>query len=254
MPGSPGYGGEGDAGAGVGHGIRERVTPQPSLAAGSAARPRRTSTPPRGAGSPDRTNSSIPSAVVLLDPVGDLGVAADQRRTGAAAHQPDARPQVRVDLQVVAAAAVQREHPPLPLGLAARQPRLDLLDGPPGRCRRAAAAPRPTPVRAGVAGDDVQPDAEADRAALLGGELADPGRSSRRRRRAARPRSGRRRRARRRPGRRQATSRRSRSRGTGSGTRASSAPSTRRCLPAKSTRLAAPQARARCDRNSSHRS
>src|ERR1035441_7561779 len=38
---------------------------------------------------------------VLLDPVGDLGVAADQRRPGAAAEQPDAGPQVRRDLEVV---------------------------------------------------------------------------------------------------------------------------------------------------------
>src|SRR5690348_4568928 len=55
---------------------------------------------------------------VLLDQVGHLGVAADQRGAGAAAHQPDPGPQVRVDLQVPGDAAVpvrrvQRVHPVL---------------------------------------------------------------------------------------------------------------------------------------------
>jgi len=45
-----------------------------------------------------------PQPVVLLDPVGDLGVAADQRGTGAAADQSEPGPQVGVHLEAVAVA------------------------------------------------------------------------------------------------------------------------------------------------------
>ena len=54
--------------------------------------------------------------VVLVDQVGDLLVAADQRGARAAAHQADTGPEVGVDLQLVGPAPVQRRHPPLPLG------------------------------------------------------------------------------------------------------------------------------------------
>ena len=154
--------------------------------------------------------------VVLLDPVGDLLVAADQRGAGAAADQADAGPDVGVDLEVVLAAAVEVEHPALALGLAAAQPRLDLRDG-----LVVDAGEQPVGLGpgllGGVAGDRVHPDAEPDLAALLLGEPPDPLRPSRRRPRAARPRSGRRRRAGRRRRRRPATSRRSRSRVPGRG-------------------------------------
>lgn len=55
----------------------------------------------------------------LLDPLGDLVVAADQGGARPAVHQADARPEVGVDLQAVAAAAVQGQHAPLSLGPAA---------------------------------------------------------------------------------------------------------------------------------------
>ena len=73
----------------------------------------------------------MPSAVVLLEPVGHLLVAADQRRAGTAADQADAGPQVGGDLEVVRvgerrAAAVQRAHPLLPDRLAGGERRLGL--------------------------------------------------------------------------------------------------------------------------------
>ena len=84
---------------------------------------------------------------VLLDPVGDLLVAADQRGAGTAADQADAGPDVGVDLQAVARAAVQGEHP-------FAGPRTRSASGPPGpggsrrrRCPRAGGRPRPRPPR-----------------------------------------------------------------------------------------------------------
>ena len=68
---------------------------------------------------------------------------------------------------------LQLEHPALPLGLAAAQPCLDLLDR-----GRVDAGEQPVGLGpgllGGVPGDGVHPDAEADLAALVGGELADP--------------------------------------------------------------------------------
>ena len=110
---------------------------------------------------------------VFLDPVGHLDVAADQRRPGAAAEQANAGPQVRRHLQVVRRAAVQVAHPALAFGLAAAQPLLhgadhrlvDALDQPVGL--------HPRLVR-GVPGDDVQPDAVAQRAPGLAGQAVHP--------------------------------------------------------------------------------
>src|SRR3984957_19457990 len=110
---------------------------------------------------------------VLLNPVRDLGVAADQCRSRASAQQADARPQVRRDLQVARRAAVQLAHPALPLGLTVRQPLLylayhrlvDALDQPAGL--------PPCLVR-GVPGNDVQPDAVPQRAAGLPGQAVHP--------------------------------------------------------------------------------
>src|ERR1700733_14386584 len=66
-------------------------------------------------------------ARVLLDSVRDLSVAADQRRGRAAADQPDAGPQVRVDLQAAPVATLmQFAHAALSFGLAAREARLRL--------------------------------------------------------------------------------------------------------------------------------
>ncbi len=103
--------------------------------------------------------------VVLLDAVGDLLVAADERRARAAAHEADARPQVRGDLELVRAALVQRR----PCGAGPRTAR---------RASRAWAARDVRGVEAGqqpsglrprllgrVARDDVQADAEAQLAA-----------------------------------------------------------------------------------------
>ena len=83
--------------------------------------------------------------VVLLDPVGDLLVAAHQRGAGAPADQADAGPDVGVDDEVVALAAVQLEHPALALGLAAAQALLHRRRACRRRCRRAAGRPPPTP-------------------------------------------------------------------------------------------------------------
>ena len=89
---------------------------------------------------------------------------ADQRGSGAAAHQPDARPQVGADLELVAPAAMQRRHAPLPDRIHAREDALrlgdrlvvEMADQPVGR--------RPCLFRR-LAHDDVQPDAEAELAA-----------------------------------------------------------------------------------------
>ncbi|GDY57808.1 hypothetical protein SVIO_084310 [Streptomyces violaceusniger] len=113
-------------------------------------------------------------AVVFGDPLGHLGVAAHQGRARAAAHQADTGPEIGVDLEVVQAAAVQGEHALLALGLAAAEAGLDGAHG-----LRVEAVEQPARLGprllGGVAGDDVQPDAEADRTALFGGEGADPG-------------------------------------------------------------------------------
>ena len=66
--------------------------------------------------------------VVLLDAVGDLGVAADERRARAAAHEADARPQVGGDLELVRPPLVQRDHPALALRLRGGEPRLGARD------------------------------------------------------------------------------------------------------------------------------
>ncbi len=117
---------------------------------------------------------------VLLDEVGDLGVAADQRRPRSAAHEPDARPQARVDLQVVDASAVapvalvQGEHALLPDRVAPPERLLRRAHvGGVDRVQQAAGL-RPR-LLGGVAGDDVQPDAEPQRPSLPGGESPHPG-------------------------------------------------------------------------------
>ncbi|EGJ79002.1 putative alkanesulfonate monooxygenase [Streptomyces sp. Tu6071] len=108
--------------------------------------------------------------VVLLDEPGHLLVRADHRGARAAPHEPDARPQVRVDLQRVAPPAVEREHPPLPLRLAAAQPPLDVLDellvDPVEQPRRLG----PRVLRA-VPRERVQPDTEAHLAPFPGRQL-----------------------------------------------------------------------------------
>src|SRR5215218_5741818 len=62
--------------------------------------------------------------VVLGDALGHLVVAAHQRRARAAAHEPEAGPQVRRDDEVLATATVQGEHAPLPDRLLPGQPLL----------------------------------------------------------------------------------------------------------------------------------
>lgn len=111
--------------------------------------------------------------VILLDPVRDLAVAADQRRTRAAADQADARPQVRRDLQLVPLPAVQRQHPLLAHRFAAAQ---RLLGGRHGVRVEVAKQPvgRRPRLRRRVPGDHVQPDAEPDGTPLGPGQAADP--------------------------------------------------------------------------------
>ena len=111
--------------------------------------------------------------VVLLHAVGDVGVAADQRRARATAHQADAGPQVGADLEGVGGAAVQGAHAALAHRLAGAQHRLGALDlrGVQGVEQSLRDAPR---LVGGVARDDVQADAEPRLAVQLGGELAHP--------------------------------------------------------------------------------
>ncbi len=73
----------------------------------------------RVAGADDRIDAD---RLVFADALGDLVRRADQRGAGAAAHQPDAGPQVGRDEQPVAAAAMQ-------LGHAALADRIHLLAG-----------------------------------------------------------------------------------------------------------------------------
>jgi hypothetical protein len=109
---------------------------------------------------------------ILRDPFGDLLVAADERGAGAPADEPDAGPQVRVDLELVASAAIECEHSLLPFGPGLLEQRLSgrnlgivepfekPLGGRPGLGR-------------GIARDDVHADAEADRSFRRVRELAD---------------------------------------------------------------------------------
>ena len=65
---------------------------------------------------------------VLLHPRRDFLGRADQRRSGAAAHQADAGPEVGADHELVAPAAMQRAHPALADRVHAREDRLRLGD------------------------------------------------------------------------------------------------------------------------------
>ncbi len=103
----------------------------------------------------------MPSAMYSFMRAATVGGIADQRRSGAAAHQADAGPEIGADLQLVAAPAVQLHHASLADRIHAREDRLragdglvaDMLDqligGPPG-------------FVIGLAHDDVQANAEAD--------------------------------------------------------------------------------------------
>jgi hypothetical protein len=119
-----------------------------------------------------------PVRCVILDQVGDLAMAADHGGSRPTSQQPDAGPQVRVDLQVAGITAVpeilqQRLLPPLAHRLADRERLLrgrDLigageLDQP---RRLGPGLPRVIP------GDDVDPHPEAQLPALLRSEPAHP--------------------------------------------------------------------------------
>src|SRR6202046_1919857 len=101
---------------------------------------------------------------IFLDPRGDGRRIADQRRAGAAANEPDAGPQVWADLKFVAPAAVQRRHSFLADGIHAGENRLRLGD-------RVVVEIADQVVRGlprfliGFAHDDMEPDAETQRAA-----------------------------------------------------------------------------------------
>ncbi len=109
---------------------------------------------------------------VGLDEIRDLGVGADQGGPGATTEESDTRPQVRIDLETILGAAVQIEHPALAFRSAAPQARLRTGDvlvtdvghqtgrfGPGGR--------------GGLPSDRVQPNAETQLTAMLGGGLPD---------------------------------------------------------------------------------
>ena len=110
---------------------------------------------------------------VLGDAVGDLVVAPDQRGAGAAAHEADAGPDVRVQLERARvariAAVAQRGHPALSLRLGGGEvpagggDRLGVHAGEEGRGGRPGLV-------GGRSGDDVEPDPEAQRPAV-GGRL-----------------------------------------------------------------------------------
>ena len=108
---------------------------------------------------------------VLLDPVGDLGMAADQRGPGPAPDQPDPGPQVRGNLQPVPGPAVQFPHPAQPLRLAGGQAGLDLADH---RLVDVLDQPvrLPPGLPGGVPADHMQPDAEPHRPRR--GQVRDP--------------------------------------------------------------------------------
>ncbi len=78
-----------------------------------------------------------------------------------------------MDLQVLAVAAVEGEHAPLPLRLAAGQALLDGLHG--VRIEAVQELVGLGPGLFGVARDDVQPDAEADGAPFLRRQPPYPG-------------------------------------------------------------------------------
>ncbi len=122
---------------------------------------------------PGQDELGDPRRVVLLDALGDLGVAADQRGARATAHQADTGPQVRVHLQAVLA-AVQRDHPPLPLRAAAGESFLHARDG--GRVEHVEQPLRLGPRLVGaVAADHVQPHAEPRFTAQRRRLAPDPG-------------------------------------------------------------------------------
>ena len=66
---------------------------------------------------------------ILLHALGDLVRIADQRRAGAAAHQSDAGPEVRADLELVAPPAMQARHALLADRVEARKGLLGRRDG-----------------------------------------------------------------------------------------------------------------------------
>ncbi|CAG7064346.1 hypothetical protein PICSAR18_02361 [Mycobacterium avium subsp. paratuberculosis] len=110
---------------------------------------------------------------VFGQPLGDLGVRADQGGARSPAHQADPGPQVRADKQFAAVAAVQLPHPALALGLAARQAGLHPLDV--GRVdrRQQPVGLGPRRVR-GVAADHVNPQAVLQDSPRVDGQPADP--------------------------------------------------------------------------------
>src|SRR3984885_13590513 len=111
--------------------------------------------------------------VVLRDAIGNLRVAADERRSGSAPEPADAGPQVRVDLEVFSPATVESDH--TLLANRARRAELALCDRDGLVVRVGDERLRGGPGLVGVVpGDDVQTDPEPRFAALLLGQLAHP--------------------------------------------------------------------------------
>ncbi|MNR11251.1 hypothetical protein D3C85_1275440 [compost metagenome] len=104
---------------------------------------------------------------VLLDARRHLLGASHERRARTAAHQPHAGPQVGRHLELVAPPTVQRRHPLLAHRVEARESLLRGRDGVVGHIGNKLVGGAPGGF-AGLAHDHMQPDTEAQRAAMAG--------------------------------------------------------------------------------------
>ena len=111
--------------------------------------------------------------LILLDPRrNDLGIA-DQRRSSAAADEPHAGPEVRADLELVTAAAMQIGHALLPDRVHARKDLLRRGDGVVGHVANQVVCGLPG-VCVSLSHDHMQADAERKFAPTFLGAGPDP--------------------------------------------------------------------------------
>lgn len=113
-----------------------------------------------------RENKGVDAQIgIFLHARCDRRAVAHQRGAGAAAHQADAGPQVRADLQVILFAAVQRRHAPLADGVETRKGLLCIGDGFLIEVRDQPVGGAPG-LFGGFPHDDMQADTEAYLAAF----------------------------------------------------------------------------------------
>ena len=108
---------------------------------------------------------------IVMDGFRDIVRRSDQRRAGAAAHQPDPGPQIGAHHQPVAAPSMQRLHPPLPGGIARALRLLHERDGVIVDATDQAVGFGPGGLF-GFAHDHVQTDAKAHAAPFARGGFA----------------------------------------------------------------------------------